>query len=63
MSKKNKKQVSKDFAKQAKKLDWDELAFEIIAIEYSLHSETRPKFLKLLELKLNIFEEDKMSRV
>ena len=63
MNKKDKKIIINEFLEQAQSLDWDELASEIITIDLCMVSEGRPKFLNLLVLRLEIFEEEKMSRV
>lgn len=55
--------AKKDFEKEAKSLDWDDLAFRIITVEYMIIAEKDDNYLKLLELKLEILEDEKKNRV
>jgi hypothetical protein len=57
------KTLSKAYEKQAKASEWDDLAFSIMVLESSIYQEKDVKSLKLLRLKLEIFEEEKSSRV
>ena len=61
--KKTKKQVIDQFKNEAKSSDWDDLAFGIINIERLVAVEKDSKMLKLLKIRLEIFEAEKMSRV
>ena len=63
MNKKDKKIIIDEIIEQAKSLDWDDLASEIMTTDICMVSEVRPKFLNLLVLRLEILEEEKMSRV
>jgi len=55
--------AKKDFEKEAKSLDWDDLAFKIIMVEYAAMVEEDDNYLKLLELKLEILEDEKKNRL
>lgn len=57
------KDLLEKFQEQAKNCDWDDLSFEIINIEYEIREEEDSKLLKLLALKLSIFEEEKKERI
>ena len=48
---------------EAKKRDWDELASDIINLEQCVRMETNAKLLKLLNQKLEIWEQEKSLRV
>lgn len=60
---KNKKELIEFLKQDAKSKNWDELALAIIAMELLLLEEKSDKMLKLLEIKLEIFESEKLSRV
>jgi len=60
---KNEKTIRKELIKQVSKLDWDTLAYEIILLSTAVIIEEDGNFLKLLEIKLEIWEEEKKDRV
>jgi hypothetical protein len=63
MKKKTKKQNKQQLMKQAKKRDWDQLAYDIILMEEALRAGLNPKYLILLNIKLQIWEKEKASRI
>lgn len=63
MNKNKKQELTNQHVKNAKKLDWDSLAFSIIELEQFLLKEKNTKQLKLLNLKLKIYEAEKASRI
>lgn len=60
---KTKKEAKAKIIKMAKKEDWDRLASEIILIEYAIREKRNAKSLKILQLKLEIYEKEKASRI
>lgn len=60
---KNEKSIRKELEKQAKAKDWDDLAHEIILLETGIKLETDLKYLILLNIKLEVWENEKASRV
>tara|TARA_R100000951_G_scaffold112718_1_gene113478 strand:- start:9889 stop:10152 length:264 start_codon:yes stop_codon:yes gene_type:complete len=60
---KNEKAIKEELTKLAKQLDWDDLAWEIIVLEAAVVAEEDDNYLKLLEIKLEIWEEEKKDRV
>lgn len=60
---KNEKAVRKELVKQAREKDWDDLAHEIMLLEIGVRLEEDFKYLILLNIKLEIWEEEKNSRV
>ena len=63
MDKKTKDTLTKEYQEQAKKTEWCDLAYLIIVLELAIANEKKAKVLKILKLKLKIFEEEKSSRV
>ena len=63
MDSKAKKLLLKKYTKEAKDSEWCDLAFSIMVLESSMRSEKNSKCLKILKLKLKIFEAEKSSRV
>ena len=63
MDSKDKKLLLKEYTKEAKDSEWCDLAFSIMVLENSMRSEKNSKCLKILKLKLKIFEAEKSSRV
>ena len=62
--KKTKNEILKEMlVKESKKLDWCELASEIIDLENCIRLSTNAKQLKLLNQKLKIWEDEKQLRV
>jgi hypothetical protein len=57
------KKIEMDFLKQARNSEWCDLAETIIVLEFAMQKEKDPKVLKILDLKLKIFEEEKKLRV
>jgi hypothetical protein len=53
----------KEFREQAKKQDWDELAYGITVMERAILLEKDDNYLILLKIRLKIWEEEKNSRV
>ena len=53
------------FAKQAKELDWCDLVYKIIKMELTINNKgyKTDNELKLLEFKLYVYENDKLSRI
>ena len=58
-----KKENIGNLIKQAKKRDWDELAYDIILMEENIRRGLEPKYLNLLNTKLEIWEAEKASRI
>ena len=56
-------EIIKILKEDAEKKTWDELALAIICMELLLIEEKEAKMLKLIEIKLEIFEAEKLSRV
>lgn len=65
MSKVTKKDWQVIFVDQAKKMEWCDLAYEIMMLERSIEKDLikDPKQLKLLQLKLEIYESEKFDRI
>lgn len=63
MAKTKKSELTKQYIQSAKKLDWDSLALAIIDLEQAVGKEKNSKQLELLNLKLEIYEAEKSSRV
>lgn len=63
MEKSKKNKLEKKHTQLAKKSDWDSLASCIIDLELAILKEKDAKELKLLSLKLEIYEAEKNSRV
>lgn len=63
MDKKTKDTLTKLYQEQAKKIEWCELAYSIMVLECAVANEKKDKVLKILQLKLEIFEKEKSSRV
>lgn len=63
MAKIKKNELVKQHIQSAQKLDWDSLALAIIDLEKAIKQEGTHKQLKLLNLKLEIYEAEKSSRV
>jgi hypothetical protein len=63
MDSKAKKLLLKEYTKEAKNSEWCDLAFSIIVLENCIREEKNPKCLKILKLKLEVFEGEKTSRV
>lgn len=62
--KKTKNETLKEMlVKESKKLDWCELASDIIALEQCIKIDINAKQLKLLNQKLKIWEVEKQLRV
>lgn len=62
----NKKEIailSKEYEKQARESEWCDLAGSIITLEMCVAQEKDSNHLKILELKLEIFEKEKAQRV
>lgn len=57
------KQIRKNLIEQAKKRDWDDLAYDIILMESALNKEHNSKYLNLLKSKIEIWEQEKASRL
>ena len=63
MAKIKKSELIKQYVQSAQKLDWDDLALAIIDLEQAVENEKNSKQLELLNLKLEIYEAEKKSRV
>jgi hypothetical protein len=63
MAKIKKDELIRQNIQSAKKLDWDSLALAIIDLEQAIGKEKNSKQLELLNLKLEIYEAEKSSRV
>lgn len=57
------KQVRKNLIEQAKKREWDDLAYDIILMEKALTKDHNSKYLNLLKSKIEIWEKEKTSRL
>ena len=60
---KNEKAIREELTKQAKAKDWDDLAHEIMLLNIGIGLEKDPKYLILLNIKLEAWESEKASRV
>lgn len=60
---KSKKEMKELFKNEAAESEWDSLASVIMAIERLLVVEKDTKMLKLLKIRLKIFEDEKTHRV
>lgn len=60
---KDEKFIRAELTKEAAMLEWCDLAYDIMRIEAYKHHEEDPNYQKLLEIKLEIFEEEKKARV
>lgn len=63
MTKNDRQILTKKYTKQAKKTDWCDLAGVIMTLEECVRIEKKAKHLKILNLKLEIFEKEKSLRV
>lgn len=63
ISKKETAILLKKYKKQAENSEWCDLADSIITLEKRISKEKKAKPLKILNLKLEIFEKEKASRV
>jgi hypothetical protein len=63
MAKTKREELIKKHTQSAKKSDWDSLALSIIELEQIILKEKNSKQLKLLNLKLKIYEAEKNNRV
>ena len=57
------KAIKMELEQQARASEWCDLAETIIALELAIRKEKDAKTLKILELKLEVFEEEKKGRV
>lgn len=63
MAKTKREELIKKHTQSAKKSDWDSLALSIIELEQIISTTKQAKQLKLLNLKLKIYEAEKNNRV
>lgn len=56
-------QTKRNLTRQAKKRDWDDLAYDLILMEIALRKKGNSKYLNLLKIKIQIWEKEKASRV
>jgi len=59
----NEKLIREELDIQVKKLDWDALSYDIILISTAISIEKDSNYLKLLQIKLEIWEKEKTDMV